>query len=319
MVRQLHRRYIQGTDIRLSQANDQKNPVRGIIRSQMNNYHYIIAGLPDLSRDWMAGETDADAIIGEIKKLCSSRDVSVIEFLEDGYIAENLTGRKFGLLTVIERVENRKDRTCWRCLCECGNEKTATAHDLKAGKVKSCGCLRHARHTRYRDLTGERIGRLTVLRPTSDRDKKGSVIWECKCDCGNTVCFSEDQLKHGHCKSCGCLRNELRKDIHNQLHLVDGTCVEMLEKRKHRKDNTSGFRGVYKLKDGGYRASIGFRGKRYHLGMFTDFNEAVEARINAERLTHDKFVHEYHLWEEKAKADPEWGELNPFRCNIRLT
>ena len=57
----------------------------------MNNYHYIIAGLPDLSRDWMAGETDADAIIGEIKKLCSSRDVSVIEFLEDGYIAENLT------------------------------------------------------------------------------------------------------------------------------------------------------------------------------------------------------------------------------------
>lgn len=237
----------------------------------------------------------------------------------NGNIAENLTGRKFGLLTVIERVENRKDRTCWRCLCECGNEKTATAHDLKAGKVKSCGCLRHARHTRYRDLTGERIGRLTVLRPTSDRDKKGSVIWECKCDCGNTVCFSEDQLKHGHCKSCGCLRNELRKDIHNQLHLVDGTCVEMLEKRKHRKDNTSGFRGVYKLKDGGYRASIGFRGKRYHLGMFTDFNEAVEARINAERLTHDKFVHEYHLWEEKAKADPEWGELNPFRCNIRLT
>lgn len=57
----------------------------------MNNYHYIVASLPELSRDWAAGEKDADDLIAEIKSQCSRTDVSTIEFLEKGYVAENLT------------------------------------------------------------------------------------------------------------------------------------------------------------------------------------------------------------------------------------
>ena len=57
----------------------------------MNNYHYIIAGLPELSRDCMSWKTDADSLIGEIKAQCSSRDAAVIDFLEKGYVPENLT------------------------------------------------------------------------------------------------------------------------------------------------------------------------------------------------------------------------------------
>ena len=44
----------------------------------MNNYYYIIAGLPDLSKDWVRGEKDADAILGEIKEQCSARDRTVM-------------------------------------------------------------------------------------------------------------------------------------------------------------------------------------------------------------------------------------------------
>lgn len=62
----------------------------------MNNYYYIIAGLPELSRDWTAGEKDADAIIGEIKGQCSARDRAVIEFLEKGYAAEELSPDFYG-------------------------------------------------------------------------------------------------------------------------------------------------------------------------------------------------------------------------------
>lgn len=62
----------------------------------MNNYYYIIAGLPELSRDWTAGEKDADAIIGEIKGQCSARDRAVIEFLEKGYVAEELSPDFYG-------------------------------------------------------------------------------------------------------------------------------------------------------------------------------------------------------------------------------
>ena len=56
-----------------------------------------------------------------------------------GNVAEDLTGRVFGTLTVLYRTENRNGRTCWMCRCSCGNERAVTARDLKAGKVTSCG------------------------------------------------------------------------------------------------------------------------------------------------------------------------------------
>ena len=57
----------------------------------MNNYYYIIAGLPELSRDWVCGDKDADIMLEEIREQCSSRDRSAIDFLMKGYSAENLT------------------------------------------------------------------------------------------------------------------------------------------------------------------------------------------------------------------------------------
>ena len=57
----------------------------------MNNYYYIIAGLPELSRDWVCGDKDADIMLEEIREQCSSRDRSAIDFLLKGYSADNLT------------------------------------------------------------------------------------------------------------------------------------------------------------------------------------------------------------------------------------
>ena len=56
----------------------------------MNNYYYIIAGLPELSMDAVSGEKNADDLIDEIKGQCSGADLSVISLLEKGYVAENL-------------------------------------------------------------------------------------------------------------------------------------------------------------------------------------------------------------------------------------
>ena len=229
-----------------------------------------------------------------------------------GPVAEDLTGQKFGRLTVIRRLENRDGRTCWECRCDCGNLHSATAHDLKAGKVKSCGCLMHMDSRRTIDLSGQRFGRLVVTERTEKRDMRGSVIWKCRCDCGRETYVSENALVHGNYKSCGCLKREVQMEIYQQLHFVDGTCVELLEKRKHRRDNSSGFRGVFRMKNGHYRVSIGFKGKRYHIGSFADYNDAVAARLNAERLIHDGFLRRYRLWKERAKAEPEWAAGNPF-------
>ena len=56
---------------------------------------------------------------------------------------EDLTGQKFGRLTVLGKSDKKKydNRTVWHCQCECGNYKDAISTSLKCGDVKSCGCL----------------------------------------------------------------------------------------------------------------------------------------------------------------------------------
>jgi hypothetical protein len=55
---------------------------------------------------------------------------------------KDLTGQRFGTLTVIYRTDNAADgHTRWYCKCDCGNFKVAQSNNLKAGNVRSCGCL----------------------------------------------------------------------------------------------------------------------------------------------------------------------------------
>ena len=55
--------------------------------------------------------------------------------------------------------------------------------------------------------TGERFGRLTVVRFVGT-GKNWVGIWECVCDCGNTVNVQYNNLHGGTTKSCGCLKLE---------------------------------------------------------------------------------------------------------------
>lgn len=56
----------------------------------------------------------------------------------------NLSGRKFGRLTVQERMTKpgNTHSAFWLCVCECGNKKVVATSNLLCGTVKSCGCLR---------------------------------------------------------------------------------------------------------------------------------------------------------------------------------
>jgi hypothetical protein len=58
---------------------------------------------------------------------------------------------------------------------------------------------------KYERLEGMKFGRLTVkVFKRADRN----AIWDCLCDCGNTVEATTAQLKFGKVKSCGCLSRE---------------------------------------------------------------------------------------------------------------
>lgn len=61
-----------------------------------------------------------------------------------------------------------------------------------------------------KDLTGQRFGRLVVLKETDQRCNN-RVIWECLCDCGNKHYVQSGSLLSGRTRSCGCLAAETRK------------------------------------------------------------------------------------------------------------
>lgn len=60
-------------------------------------------------------------------------------------------------------------------------------------------------------MIDKKFGRLLVLEETNKRSNNQTVIWKCKCDCGNTVYIDTNRLTSGNTKSCGCLSIESSK------------------------------------------------------------------------------------------------------------
>lgn len=133
--------------------------------------------------------------------------------------AVDLTGQKFGKLTVVERTaNNKKGNTMWLCNCDCGNTKEVLGYDLTHGRTVSCGCLHTGKPSHKRiDLIGKRFGKLTVLSLCEEKSNNGILVWECKCDCGNTIYVRGGNLKNGHTKSCGCKAKEDRLNRYEDI------------------------------------------------------------------------------------------------------
>ncbi len=121
---------------------------------------------------------------------------------------KDITNERFGKLVVLAATSERKDDSVvWKCQCDCGNIAFINTHQLRHG-TKSCGCLQKeiASKNRAKDITNQRFGKLTAIQPTSSRIH-GSIVWKCKCDCGNEVYISAERLLSSNTKSCGCLHS----------------------------------------------------------------------------------------------------------------
>lgn len=126
--------------------------------------------------------------------------------LRNGTHTKDITGQRFGRLTVLRQVEKPiaySPYAQWLCRCDCGKEIVAVSGNLVDGRTRSCGCLRGVLQSK--DETGNRYGMLTVI-GSAPSEGKGSR-WACVCDCGNTVTVLGSNLRKGHHKSCGCLRS----------------------------------------------------------------------------------------------------------------
>lgn len=119
----------------------------------------------------------------------------------------DLTGKKFGRLTVVGFSKAIKKIQVWKCACDCGNIVDVRYGNLTSGTSQSCGCLQKelvAERCR-KDISGERFGYLTAIRRSTENKSK----WVCRCDCGNSKEIATTHLMGGKIKSCGCKRSEM--------------------------------------------------------------------------------------------------------------
>ena len=69
---------------------------------------------------------------------CLQKEAAHKTGIQLGY---DLTGRRFGKLTVLNLIENKNERT-WLCQCDCGNLYEVSSKNLLRGHTSSCGCLK---------------------------------------------------------------------------------------------------------------------------------------------------------------------------------
>lgn len=167
---------------------------------------------------------------------------------------DDITGNKYNRLTAIKRVYDGRKGVRYLFKCDCGKEKVILKNAVVSGTTKSCGCLSNekVRERCFKDLAGQKFGRLTAL--SVDRNENGKTYWLCKCDCGNTHIVLANRLISGNTVSCGCHKEEIKKKIGelNKTHEKSGTRIygiyKQMEQRCYKKYSTKyknyGGRGI---------------------------------------------------------------------------
>lgn len=89
---------------------------------------------------------------------------------------------------------------------------------------------------RFKDLTGMKFHKLTVIEQAG-HDKYRKILWRCKCDCGNETVTHGRYLVNGHCKSCGCVLNERRRENGKYHGLTDTRIFRIWKGMIYRCDN----------------------------------------------------------------------------------
>lgn len=117
----------------------------------------------------------------------------------------DLTGKKFGKLTVLN-IDHREGKVYfWKCKCDCGNYTVVRSAVLNNGHTKSCGCAH--KKALLKDLIGMKFGKLTVMSYSHQEGK--NHFWNCECDCGSKIIANGKTMRAGNKTSCGCAKRKI--------------------------------------------------------------------------------------------------------------
>lgn len=226
---------------------------------------------------------------------------------------DNFVGKRFGRLSVLERVEDHvttggRKLAAYSCICDCGNRKTVLADKLRNGRTRSCGCITRekakdsiknalngsveSKRKRREELIGKKFGNFTVL-SIDGIDNNGLYLARCQCDCGEVKLITINSLLRGRSTQCkSCQLKDLQKNF-KVNEMVEGTALCKLTQNK-RCDNTSGVKGVYvEKRTGKFVAEIRLKGKKYWIGKYSCLEDAKKAREQAEQELFDPILEKY--------------------------
>lgn len=219
-------------------------------------------------------------------------------------VREDLTDRTFDKLKVIRQAEDYVDTkgghyARWLCQCECGNIVKVVGSKLKCADTKSCGCYnketRAMRSKKYNDY--EIHDDYVIMYTTKgepfyidleDFDKVKDICWYV-----NTQGYiaglynSKIVLIHRFILNApdDLLVDHKNHDTTNnrKYNLRIATRTQNNINVKLRTDNSSGVTGVnWDMKSNQWVVRISVNKKRIYLGRYNNFDDAVEARKQAE-------------------------------------
>jgi hypothetical protein len=175
--------------------------------------------------------------------VCISRNekttpIWINKYMAKNNIGENHTGKKYGILTVLEKLDktayNGKSRV-YLCKCECGNFKEVPTACFSS--VKSCGCLFEAQKKKMGDVAKISAIKRTLPNKQSTINSIITVYKRSASKRGYEYNLTDDQFKSlifKDCYYCGCSPNQLKSNSNREDSKLMTNGIDRL-------DNTIGY------------------------------------------------------------------------------
>lgn len=224
----------------------------------------------------------------------------------------DMVGTKFGRLTVIEEAKSDKNRACWLCQCDCGNQCIVKGKYLRNGDTKSCGCLNIER-VKQMGKNNIKRNRIKILDDvayvyfnntdnyfTCDIEDlyyvKNATWFESEFGYARGVIDKKFIFFHNYILNmkpnsesiCDHIDGNRLNNRRNNLRIVNRT-QNAINRGLH-KNNTSGITGVSWDKVANkWTSYISVNGEFLYLGNYNNKKDAIRCRLLAE----DKYFGEY--------------------------
>lgn len=240
---------------------------------------------------------------------------------------ENLIGQKFGMLIVLEQIEdyvrpNGQREVQYRCQCDCGNFVNVTKHDLTRTETAThkpkthCGCQTSKNRSEAQrkqnqyEFDGDLVIGITYntgekfFVDLEDFDLIKDYCWHThEDDTGYKSLIAKEpythkRIKMSHILGCKDYDHINRNALDNRrCNLRPATKCENMRNRSLFSNNKSGVTGVYWSKDKEkWIAQVNINKKNKYLGSFINKEDAIKVRLQSEADYYGEFAPQKHLF-----------------------